>query len=51
MKKSKGRKIRKVWVIKPKTRIKTDTKRTLLAKVQSREVKEQVDRLDVNDLT
>jgi hypothetical protein len=41
MKKSKGMKIRKVWAIKPKTRIKTDSKSTILAKIHDRELKEQ----------
>jgi len=42
MKKSKGLKIRKVWVIKPKSRIKTESKRIILAKIRKREQKEQV---------
>jgi hypothetical protein len=42
MKKSKGLKIRKVWVIKPKSRIKVDSKRIILAKIRKQEQKEQV---------
>jgi hypothetical protein len=42
MKKLKGFKIRKVWVIKPKSRIKTDSKRTILIKIRKREQKEQM---------
>jgi hypothetical protein len=41
MKKSKSLKIRKVWVIKPKTRIKTASKRTILAKIRKRELEER----------
>ncbi len=41
MKKSKSLKIRKVWAIKPKTRVKSDSKRTILAKIRDREIKEQ----------
>jgi len=40
MKKSKGLKIRKVWVIKPKSRVKTDTKKALLTKIRNRELKD-----------
>jgi len=42
MKKSKSAKIRKVWVIKPKSRIKTDSKLIILAKIRKREQKEQM---------
>lgn len=40
MKKLKAKKIRKVWVIKPKTRIKESRKKDLLERVRDWEAKE-----------
>jgi hypothetical protein len=49
MKKLKSLKIRKVWVIKPKSRIQTASKRTILAKVRKRELEERKDEETVNE--
>jgi hypothetical protein len=40
MKKPKPKKIRKVWGIKPQSRIRPSTKRTLLEKIKKRDAKE-----------